>query len=245
MSASSCDFEQWNDTAGNLLTAYGNAYNAIHHNEPLSTDPLVGTPPKPPKEYYGDFLEYLLPFRDRNSLSEELVATIIDVVDRGELDQSAVARDIDQKIQVEKERVREELNTRDAYLLLSLNAGLSKSSDARNRVHERFPDHIQIGKTTNTNDFSTLPEDTFLTTDIIFTEQYYSTSDEFLDDVIELIPEEVDGRLVSAYELKLEQPAYEPSKDAAQHISLNGHEILSMQLSSSKQGIALERSLKS
>jgi len=218
LSASGCDFEQWNDTAEKLLAAYGTAYDAIHHDEPLSSDPLDGTPAEPPKEYYDDFLEYFLPFRDRNALSEELVATIIDVVDRGELDQSAVARDVEQKIQIERKRVRDELNTRDAYLLLSLDAGLSKSSsgNARERVYNRFPDHIQFGRTKNKNDVSALPEDIYLTTDVIFTDRDYEGPNDFLEDVTELIPDdELDGGLVSAYELKVETPAYEPSKEAA------------------------------
>lgn len=218
LSASGCDFEQWNDTAENLLGAYGIAYDAIHHDEPLSSDPIGGTPSDPPKDYYDDFREYFLPFRDRNALSEELVATIIDVIDRGELDQSAVARDIEEKIQVERERVRDELNTRNAYLLLSLDAGLSTTSsgNARELVYNRFPDHIQFGRTKNKNEVSALPEAIYLTTDIIFTDRNYESPDDFLEDVIELIPdEELEGGLVSAYELKLDNPAYEPSKEAA------------------------------
>jgi hypothetical protein len=218
LSASGCDFEPLNDTAENLLAAYGTAYDAIHHDEPLSSDPLDGTSPEPPKEYYDDFLKYFLPFRDRNALSEELVATIIDVVDRGELDQSAVARDVEQKIQIERKRVRDELNTRDAYLLLSLDAGLSKSSsgNARESVYNRFPDHIQFGRTMNKNDVSALPEEIYLTTDVIFTNRDYEGPNDFLEDVTELIPDdELAGGLVSAYELRVANPAYEPSKEAA------------------------------
>jgi hypothetical protein len=218
LSASGCDFEAWNDKAENLLAAYGTAYDAIHHDEPLSSDPLDETSAEPPKEYYDDFLEYFLPFRDRNALSEELVATIIDVVDRGELDQSAVARDVEQKIQIERKRVRDELNIRDAYLLLSLDAGLSKSSsgNARESVYNRFPDHIQFGRTMNKNDVSALPEEIYLTTDVIFTNRDYEGPNDFLEDVTELIPDdELAGGLVSAYELRVANPAYEPSKEAA------------------------------
>lgn len=234
LSVSRADFEQWNEPAERLLASYGNAYDAIHHDEPCSSDPLSGTPNQPAKNYYGDFLEYFLPFRDRNALSQELVATIIDVVDRGELDQSAVARDIEEKVQTERKRVQEELNTRDAYLLLSMDAGLSKGSDEREKIYQRFPNHIQFGKTRNLNEVSELPEDIYLTTDVIFTNRDYHNTEAFLAEVTDIMPDEsLDSGLVSAYELSLESPAYEPSKeDARKHLpqytrdSLNALEYL-------------------
>lgn len=216
LSASGCDFEQWNNTAEQVLSAYGSAHGAIHHDEPCSSDPLRSTPENPPKEYYADFIEHFLPFRDRNALSDELVATIIDVVDRGELDQSAIARDIDQHIEEERERVRRKIDNRDAYLLLSLDSGLSGTAH-RDKIYERYPDHIRFGKTTNKNNISSLPEDIYLTTDVIFTDRMYDGSEDFLADIKDLIPDsELDGGLLAVYELKLEDPAYEPSKEVAQ-----------------------------
>jgi len=215
LSASNCDFRKWNDTADKLLSAYGAAYNAIHHDEFLQKDPLTTDPEDSPKDYYSDFADYFLPFRDRTTLNEELVATIIDVVDRGELDQSAVARDINQYIEAEKERVRSELDTRDAYLLISLDAGLS-DSEVREKIYETYPDHIRFGTTKNKNELSSLPEGIYLTTDAIFTDRDYANPEEFVDDIKQMIPDEdLAGGLVSAYELELRNPAHDPPMDEA------------------------------
>lgn len=215
LSASNCDFESWNDTAEQLLTAYGNAYNAIHHDELLTSDPLEGTPSKKSKEYYSDFREYFLPFRDRSSLSEELVATIIDVVDRGELDQSAVARDVDKYLKEERDRIKAKQNPRQAYLLVSMKAGLW--DDTRQKIYDRFPNHIRFGNTNNRSDDSELPDEIRLTTDLIFTKETYKNTKEFLEEISDIVPEEDrEGGLLSAYRLEISDPDYLPEKDEAQ-----------------------------
>lgn len=215
LSASSCDFESWNESAERLLTAYGNAYNSIHHGEPLSSDPLKGSPSKKPKKYYNDFREYFLPFRDRSSLSEELVATIIDVVDRGELDQSAVAREVDKHLEEERERIKAEQNQRQAYLLVSMKAGLW--DETRQRIYDRFPNHVRFGNTNNRSNDSELPDSIRLTTDIIFTEKNYANTEEFLEEIDEIVPEkDREGGLLSAYRLEISDPYYLPDKEMAQ-----------------------------
>jgi len=221
LSASNCDFRKWNDTADKLLSAYGASYGAIHHDEILESDPLNTDLEDSPEDYYGDFADYFLPFRDRTTLNEELVATIIDVVDRGELDQSAVARDMNQYIEAEKKRVRSELDTRDAYLLISLDAGLSEP-EIREKIYETFPEHIRFGKTQNKNELSSLPEGIYLTTDAIFTDRDYTDPEQFVEDVKKLVPdEELAGGLMSAYELELKNPAHDPPmKEAREHLPL-------------------------
>ncbi|SFC57844.1 hypothetical protein SAMN05444422_1114 [Halobiforma haloterrestris] len=221
LSTSSCDFEQQNETAEWLLTAYGNAYDAIHHDHSLYADPLTGTPEDDLNEYYSAFIESFLPFRDRHALSEELFSTIIEVVDRGELDQSAVAKDVHDLIEKEKQRVRSEFENRDAYLLMSWGGVLSKyqSPELRETLQDKYPNHIDFGRKGNESEVSDLPEAIKLTFHIIFTERHFSSADEFLEDVLKFIPDnKIESGFVTAYKLEITDPAYEPERSDVEAI---------------------------
>lgn len=210
-----CDFEEPNTPATRLLTAYGHASPAIHSGKAIDGDLFDEQIDRSYFEVWKEFRRSFLPFEEQVALDDQLLSTIIDVIDRGELDQSAVAGDVDELIQEERERVKKDLQNREAYLVLSSGSIFSKTSGLRTKLESKYHNHISFGARHNTSDVADIPDPTYVTFHIIFPEKEFISTDAFLDDVLRLIPEEEleENAFVTVYKLEATNPQFEPSKE--------------------------------
>lgn len=210
-----CDFEEPNDAATRLLTAYANTYKGIHTGTPAGRDLFTEDIDRSYLELWQEFRESFLPFEEQAALDDQLLSTIIDVVDRGELDQAAVAGDVDELIQREREQVREDLQNRDAYLVLSLGGIFKRGSDLRDKLEQKYHNHIAFGKRYNTSDVADIPDPKYVTFHIVFPEKRFPSTDAFLDDVLRLIPADAleENAFVTVYRLEATNPEFEPPKE--------------------------------